>query len=172
MQRGRHRFVTLIWLNGLRQSIWCRYLTFLALLIRPVTLMWNAVTKTEILTRNTKNLRSLPGRYAHACAHSCSKTRIHCIHPWVGLEQTLTVTDTQVKSTHTWISQVVALFHQLQFEPAFPCTFGAIISWHTYSHLEDFSSSFASHLIKTERRYLNAIQRTQCFQLHLLSLWK
>lgn len=100
MQRGRHRFVTLIWLNRLRQSIWCRYLTFLALLIRPVTLMWNAVTKTEILTRNTKNLRSLPGRYAHACAHSCSKTRIHCIHPWVGLEQTLSHRHSSKKHTH------------------------------------------------------------------------
>lgn len=54
-----------------------------------------------------------------------------------------------------------------------PCsTCGAIISWHTYSALNDFSSSSARHLIKIERREPNAIQRSHCFQLHLLSLWK
>lgn len=77
------------------------------------------------------------------------------------------------KQGRTWISQVVAVFHQLQWEPVLPSTCGAIISWHTYPPLNDFSSSPASHLIKVESlmpfRDPTAFNRIHC---HYENEWR
>lgn len=122
--------------------------------------------RPRCLTWNTKNVRYLPGRYEHACTHSHTKARRSCKQrsfKWM-----------PVSCTHLNFSGCCCVSSaSVWASVSSPCsTSGGIISWHTYPPLNDLSSSSASHLIKTERRELNAIQRSQCFQLHLLSLWK
>lgn len=108
------------------------------------------------------------------CMHTFMRINKLNSHAKAALKQTLASVQGALISTREFL-QVVA---GVSSAPVGDCvssscsTCGAIISWHTYSSLNDFSSSPAWCLIKTERRELNAIQRSHCFQLLLLSLWK
>lgn len=128
--------------------------------------MWHTVTEMEM-----PNMKDKEGRNVHRHKH-CIRDSSEPHAP-----QAVPVPHFKCERArghvHTWISPAVGYVSSASGGGAgVPSTCGAIILWHTYPPLNDFSSSPASHLIKVERGELNAIERSCCFQLHSLSLWK
>lgn len=136
--------------------------------------------RPRCLTWNTKEVRSLAGRYLHACtrhSHTRKKNK-RCIHA-----RACTATHIQIHDK----SHAGARINTADFSgcccvssasaaasvPSPYSTCGAIISWHTYPPLNDFSSSSASHLIKVESlmplRDPTAFSRIHC---HYENEWR
>lgn len=161
-------FLTLIWLNLLWQSIYCCYLALLVLFSKTCHLNVKCCHRDGDAWRETQRKWGLWQADMHMRARThiqitANCTPRSCSHPRKHAP----------KQGRTWISQVVAVFHQLQWEPVLPSTCGAIISWHTYPPLNDFSSSPASHLIKVESlmpfRDPTAFNRIHC---HYENEWR
>lgn len=113
--------------------------------------MWNAVTVTEMPDMKHKQRKWVLWQadvYMRACAQMRVQIRTNrmprsCLH----------LHKYRDKHAHTWISQVVYCVSSASVGASISSpnsTCGAIISWHTYPPLNDFSSSSASHLIKVE----------------------
>lgn len=108
------------------------------------------------LTWNTKKVSSLAGRYVHSCTHSHRKHK-HRVRVSMCANTQLERLPVSARThgstcTHLDFSGCCCVSSaSVRASASSPCsTCGAIISWHTYPPLNDFSSSSASHLIKVE----------------------
>ena len=130
--------------------------------------MWNAVSETEMPDMKHKESEVF-GRRICTCVHARTlksqqiARRAHaCI-----------CADTHLNRDAPGFLRLLLCFISFSWEPALPSTCGAIISWHTYPPLNDFSSSPASHLIKVESlmpfRDPTAFSRIHC---HYENEWR
>lgn len=118
--------------------------------------MWNAVTEIEMTDMQHKE-SEIFDRQICTFMHTLTHRNKHCIHVSTcantHLNRCLLLREHTDTHARTWISQVFCCVSSASVGASVspPCSArGAIISWHTYPPLNDFSSSSASRLIKVE----------------------
>lgn len=120
--------------------------------------------RRRCLTWNTKKVRSLAGRYAHACTHARSNHNKLHVALMLASAQTRTLTGTHLDFSGCCCVSSASV--------------GASSSFNLWRHylLTHLSSSkwflFISCESPNQSWKLNAIQRSHCFQPHSLSLWE
>ena len=158
-------FLTLIWLNLLWQSIYCWYLALLVLFSKTCHLNVKCCQRDRDAWHETQRKWGLWQADMHMRARAHAQITTDCAS-----RSRLHLRRHAPKQGRTWISQVVAVFHQLQL--------GASASFNLWRHylLTHLSSSkwflFISCESPNQSWKLNAIQRSHCFQPHSLSLWE